>query len=47
MIIYLPCFDPCVLFVVLFSVLFRLQLSVVRPNRSQVVRIEIPCISVS
>ena len=27
-------------FVVLFSVLFRLQLSVVRPNRSQVVRIE-------
>ena len=34
-------------FVVLFSVLFRLQLSVVRPNRSQVVRIELPCISVS
>ena len=32
-------------FVVLFSVLFRLQLSVVRPNRSQVVRIELPCIS--
>ena len=34
-------------FVALFSVLFRLQLSVVRPNRSQVVRIELPCISVS
>ena len=33
-------------FVVLFSVLFRLQLSVVRPKRSQVVRIELPCISV-
>ena len=32
-------------FVVLHSVLFRLQLSVVRPNRSQVVRIELPCIS--
>ena len=30
-------------FVVLFSVLFRLQLSVVKPNRSQVVRIELPC----
>ena len=25
---------------------FRLQLSVVKPNRSQVVRIELPCISV-
>ena len=34
-------------FIVLLSVLFRLQLSVVRPNRSQVVRIELPCISVS
>ena len=34
-------------FVVLFSVLFRLQLSVVRPKRSQVARIELPCISVS
>ena len=34
-------------FVFLFSVLFRLQLSVLRPNRSQVVRIELPCISVS
>ena len=33
-------------FVVLFSVLFRLQLSFVRLNRSQVVRIELPCISV-
>ena len=33
-------------FVVLFSVLFRLQLSVVRPNRSQVARIEPPCKSV-
>ena len=32
-------------FVVLFSVLFRLQMSVVRPNCSQVVRIELPCIS--
>ena len=34
-------------FVVLFSVLFCLQLSVVRPNRSQVARVELPCISVS
>ena len=35
-------------FVVLFSALFlfRLQLSVFRPNRSQIVRIELPCISV-
>ena len=33
-------------FVALFSVLFHLQLSVVRPNHSQVVRIELPCISV-
>ena len=33
-------------FVVLFSVLFRLQLlSVVRPNHSQLVRIELLCIS--
>ena len=49
LIIYLPCFDHCVLFcfLVFCSVLFRLQLSVVRPNRSQVVRIELPCISVS
>ena len=31
-------------FVVLFSVQFRLQLSVVRPKRFQVVRIELPCI---
>ena len=38
---------PVSCFVVLFSVLFRLQQSVVRPNRSQVVRIELPCISVS
>ena len=38
---------PVSCFVILFSVLFRLQLSVVRPNRSQVVRIELPCISVS
>ena len=38
---------PVSCFVVFFSVLFRLQLSVVRPNRSQVVRIELPCISVS
>ena len=30
---------PVSCFVVLFSVLFRLQLSVVRPSRSQVVRI--------
>ena len=38
-------------FMVLFSVQFRLQLmcttECVRPNRSQVVRIELPCISVS
>ena len=33
-------------FVALFSAMFRLQLSVVRPSRSQVVRIELPCISV-
>ena len=38
---------PVSCFVVLFYVLFRLQLSVARPNRSQVVRIELPCISVS
>ena len=31
--------------VVLFSVLFGLQLSVVRPNRSQVALIELPCSS--
>ena len=37
---------PVSCFVVLFSVLFRFQLSV-RPNRSQVVRIQLPCISVS
>ena len=34
-------------FVVSFPVLFSLQLSVVRPNGSQVVRIELPYISVS
>ena len=34
-------------YVVLFTVLFHLQQSVVRPNRSQVVRIELSCISVS
>ena len=38
---------PVSCFVVLFSVLFRLQLSVVRRNRSEVARIELPCISVS
>ena len=35
-------------FVVLFSVLFHLQLSVPRPNHSQVVRIQLPaflCVS--
>ena len=31
----------------MFSVLFRLHLSVVRSNRSQVVRIELLCISMS
>ena len=38
---------PVSCFVVLFSVPYRLQLSVDRPNRSQVVRIKLPCISVS
>ena len=38
---------PVPYFVVLFAVLFRLQLSMFRPNRSQVVRIELHCISVS
>ena len=45
--IYLVLISSCC-FVVLFSILlFRLQLSVLRPNRSQVVRIELPCLSVS
>ena len=51
LIIYLPCFDHCVFFVVLFSVLFRLRLMCTtergRSNRCQLVRIEVPCISVS
>ena len=34
--IYLHSSDSCVLFCCLVSVLFRLQLSMVRPNRSQV-----------
>ena len=38
---------PVSCFVVLFSVLFRFQLSVPRPNPSQVVRIQLPYISVS
>ena len=40
-------FDPCVLFCCLVFCSVRLQLSVPRPNCSQVVRIEHPCISVS
>ena len=47
LIICLPCFDPFVLFccLVFCSVSFSTERG--RPNRSQVVLIELPCISVS
>ena len=47
LIIYLPCFDPCVLFCCLVFCSVSSSTEGVRPNRFQVVRIELPCISVS
>ena len=53
LIIYLPCFDPCVLLLVLSSSLLPLQTDVCnrtlvcRPKCSQIVRILLPCFYVS
>ena len=46
-IIYLSCFDPCVLLFVLFSVSVSSSAERGRPNRPQGVQIELPCISMS